>query len=122
MVRKSGPYEGSLQGPDAQVAEGDGAVVGLEKDRAFGMLGLLPVVARRIREVDVVLDDLAVEHDLHEPGIGGLLPRGVELRGAEGDVERLPLARGLRGVEPGRITLVDVVIDRLHLRPGVDAA
>src|SRR5262249_50817804 len=109
-------------GPDADVAEGDRAMVRLQEQRAGGNLLLLPGMARRGLDLLVLVDHFAVENDLHEAGVGRLLAGLVKARRLEGDVERLPLASRFAGVDPGSDPLVDVVVFRLQLGPRVDAA
>src|SRR5205085_231006 len=101
------------QGPDADIAERDRAVVALEQDGAGGDLLLVPGVAGRAGELQVLVDHFPIERDLDEASVGDLLALGVETGRLEDHVEGLPLARATRGVGPGRVSLIQIVVLRL---------
>src|SRR6185436_940674 len=104
-------------------AERDRAVIALQHDRPFGLLVLPRAGPRRAGDFPVLVDDLAVVGDLHEPRRGGLLSGGVEPRRAEDDVEGLPLARRLGGVDLRRMAFVAFLpLAARGVPPLVDAA
>src|SRR5207237_7949220 len=69
----------------------------------------LAAEARRSRslQVDILVNDLAVVHDLDEAGTRDLLALFIKARGAENDVERLPFAGLLRRVDARRGMVVN---------------
>src|SRR5690606_1338252 len=105
---------------DPDVAEGDGAMVPLEQDRAGRELRIAPVVPRRIGQFLVVMNGLAIQHHLEEPGVRDLPPLVVESWSLELDVERLPFTGRPGGVDPRRIAVVDVMVSREQQGPRVD--
>src|SRR5262249_35863286 len=92
--------------PNADVPKRDRPVVALEHERAGRHFRPCVVVARRREQLLVLVNDLAVERRLHDPGIGRLFAVPIELRGPERGLERLPLAGRLAGVHLGGDTLV----------------
>src|SRR6185295_6085065 len=63
---------GLFDGRDLDVAIGDGTVVALEQDRPRGRLLARDAAGGRPLHLDVLMDDLAVELDLHELQVRGL--------------------------------------------------
>src|SRR6185295_12862838 len=75
-----------------EIAEGHDAVVALVQDGARGRLLAREAARGGSLHLQVLVDDLAVELDLHELRVRGLLAVRVELRRPEVDDELLPLA------------------------------
>ena len=67
-------------------------------------------MACRMGNLDVLVNQLAVEHDFYESGVCRLMFLFVESRRAKNDLQRLPLARLFRGIHARGNALVDVVI------------
>src|SRR5262245_42508872 len=76
----------------------------------------------RVLHLDILVNHLTVEDNLDETGMGSLLAIPVEARGAERNIERLPLAGFLARVDARRGALVDVVVARFLVGARVDAA
>src|ERR1039458_10006825 len=93
-------------------------VIPLQPDRAGRLLVLGYWPAGRTAEFDVFMDELAVVHELHNLRVGDLLAAGVKAWRAEGDVECLPLAGRLAGVDAWGVAFDVLLIDPA----GVDAA
>src|ERR1039458_8556781 len=93
-------------------------VVPLEPDRASRLLVLGHRPARGAVEFDVFVDDLAVVEELHNSRVGDLLAAGVESWRAERDVEALPFAGRLAGIDERGVALDVLLIDPTR----VDAA
>src|SRR5262249_54005504 len=111
------------QRPHANIAKRHAAVVALKEERPAGhLLFLPPAPTRRVEQVHILMNPLAVVGHLDEAGIGGLLAALVETRSLEDDVQCLPFARRFGGVDLWRHALVDGVIRRLQLAARVDAA
>src|SRR5687768_14222533 len=76
---------------DRDVAKRDGAVIALEHERADGDFTAERAAGRALRRLGVLVDDLAVQFDLEELGVGSFL-FAVEARGLEIDDVLLPFA------------------------------
>src|SRR2546426_822754 len=81
-------------------------MVALQAQRAAREVRLSPRAARRAGALHVFVDHDAVVEQALKASVGDLLPRRVEPRGAKGDVIRLPLAGGARGVGKGWMAVV----------------
>jgi hypothetical protein len=94
-----------------ETADRDGAVVALNHERAEGRFGTLleKRAAGGAGDLDVFVDEVAVEEDFGEAGVFRFLAGGVETRGLKLDVERLPEAGGAAGVGAGRGAVVALV-------------
>jgi hypothetical protein len=75
-----------------QIAERNRAMIGLQHERPFAHLGVLPAIAGRREQLLVVVYHLAIQHCLGDLRVGDFLAGLVEARGQEDDVERLPPA------------------------------
>src|ERR1039458_4771549 len=93
-------------------------VVALQPDGAGRLFALGYWTAGRPAEFDVFMDELAVVHELNNLRIGDLLAAAVKAWRAEGDVECLPLAGRLTGVDARGVALDVLLIDP----PRVNAA
>src|SRR5260370_21492596 len=74
-------------------------MIALEHERALGPLGAAQRCRGRALDLDVFVNDLAVVDDLQEASVGGFLALAIKARGLEGDIEGLPFAGRLAGVE-----------------------
>ena len=90
-------------------------MISLEQDRAGRLFLLRKSAAGRAGEFDIFVDDLAVVNHFHHFRILGLFAVGIEARRAEGDVESLPLACQLAGVDARRVAF-DILLDRKSTR------
>lgn len=79
-------------------------------------------MSRQGLQLQVLLNDLAVELDLHQPGIRDLLSRLIEPWSLEDKIESLPLPRWLRCIDQGRMSLIEMMIPREQFRAWIDPA
>src|ERR1035441_6236578 len=103
---------------DPQVPIGHRPVVTLEPDWAGRLLVLCHWSAGGAVELHVFVNNFAVVDDLNNLGVGDLLAAGVKSWRPEGEVERLPLAGRLAGVDAWGMAFDVLLIDPAR----VDAA
>src|ERR1035437_4271413 len=100
-----------IKRPHSQVPIRHRPVMSLQPDRAGWLLVLGYWTAGRAAEFDVFMDELAVVRELNNLRIGDLPAAGVKAWRAEGDVEGLPLAGRLAGVDARGVPLDVLLID-----------
>src|SRR4051812_22043654 len=97
-------------------------MIGLQQERSLRHLLVHPRRAGGMLYLDVLVNHLAVERHLDEAAVDGLLAVLIQAGRAKSDVERLPFAGLLAGVDARGYSLIQVVIFWLLGRAGIDAA
>ena len=92
-----------IEALESEMADGDGAVIALDHERTERGFGSVfkQGATGGAGDLDILVDEKTVEKDFGEAGVFGFLAGGVEARGLELDVERLPEAGSAAGVGAG---------------------
>src|SRR5713226_8055213 len=73
-------------------------------------------------DLDILMNDLAIESHAHEACVGDLLAAGIKAWSLKNGFKCLPSPRRPRGIGSRRDALVQKVIGRFKLGPRIDAA
>src|SRR5438552_1394476 len=95
-----------------QIPESNRAVISLEHDRAGRLFLERHGAARWAVEFHVFMDDLAVVDDFDHFCVLDFFAGGIETGRSKGDIEGLPLARRLAGIDARRMSFDGLAADR----------